>query len=549
MLRSCHLRFGVPSLVASLVIMGGVPMAAHGAVDPAWVEKWTEDLVFAHEVLRDKHPGPFDALSPEELQAEFDQLVERLPDLDHHEVIVDLARIVARVEDGHTRLTLPLGAGVDFMQGHSETESPSLPEMSFHQYPVRFGIDSQGIWVQGVSKDLQQFLGGRMVAIDGRSAEEVMELVRPTLQRDNEMQVLHHLPMHLVLPELLHARGATDSAERATFTIEKRDGSVEQVTLSKVPEEASLDWMEVGPASGASMPLATQRNDENFWFTYVEPLRIVYLQFNTVYDSQDETIRQFSERLASFLDEVPASTLVIDLRQNRGGNQSLALPLLHAVIGSSQNRAGHLFTLIGRTTFSAAMNFSLLMEKHTQTLFVGEPTGSKPNHYGDSRKHLLPNSNVTLRISTLYWQWNPRDSRKWIEPHIDAPPSLEAELAGDDPAMELIEALTAADVATGEIDGEWRGNLPPASYGRDSVLRLETSPESIQATVDIPAFGMSVAPIDNLAIDSGKISFQIPVGPETVSYQGKITGRWIVGQADLGSVRFPFFLERMSSEP
>ena len=138
------------------------------------------------------------------------------PTVDHHEVIVELARIVARIEDGHTRLTLPLGPGVDFMQGHSETESPTLPEMSFHQYPVRFAVDSEGIWVRGASKDHEQILGGRLDSIDGRSAKEVIELVSPTIQRDNGMQVLHHLPMHLVLPELLRARGVTNSAERAS---------------------------------------------------------------------------------------------------------------------------------------------------------------------------------------------------------------------------------------------------------------------------------------------------------------------------------------------
>jgi len=139
------------------------------------------------------------------------------------------------------------------------------------------------------------------------------------------------------------------------------------------------------------------------------------------------------------------------------------------------------------------MTFSLLMEKHTQTLFVGVPTGSKPNHYGDSRKSLLPNSNVTLRISSLYWQWSPTDDREWIEPHVDAPPYMEAELTGTDPAMERIESLMAGDFVAADIDGEWQGNLPPASYGRDSLLRFETSPDSIEATVDIPVFGLSGA--------------------------------------------------------
>ena len=83
----------------------------------------------------------------------------------------------------------------------------------------------------------------------------------------------------------------------------------------------------------------------------------------------------------------------------------------------------------------------------------------------------------------------------------------------------------------------------------DSVLRLETSSEPVTATVDIPPFGMNGAPIKNLTVESGRISFQIPVGPETVSYKGKITDTWIVGEAELGSVRFPFLLEKAKTEP
>jgi hypothetical protein len=512
-------------------------------MDPEWVEKWEEDLAAAQEAIREKHPSPFDNLSSEEMQAEFETLAGRLPALDHHDVIVELARIVARLEDGHSRLTLPLAPGVDFMQGHSETEAPTLSEMQFGQFPIRFGLDAEGVWIQGAAKDDPLLLGSRLVSIDDRPVAEVLELVSSTIQRDNKMQVLHHLPMHLVLPELLHACGVTRAPDRASFVLDMSDGSAETVELSRVVDASVLEWVQVGSTSATGTSLSERRNDENFWFEYVESEDLVYLQFNEVYDKDEETIRHFSERLASRLKTLPDAALVIDLRHNRGGNQSLALPLLHAVLGIPQNRAGHLFTIIGRTTFSAAMTFSLQMEKHTQTLFVGEPTGSKPNHYGDSRKTLLPNSNVTLRISSLYWQWSPRDDRPWIAPHIDAPPTLKAELAGEDPAMRKIGTLLSGETDS-EMAGEWRGNLSPASYGRDSVLRLEATGDSLTGNVDIPPFGLSEAPVEKLVVDSGQISFQTTIGSETILYSGRIRGSWIVGHGELGSVRYPFLMQR-----
>lgn len=49
------------------------------------------------------------------------------------------------------------------------------------------------------------------------------------------------------------------------------------------------------------------------------------------------------------------------------------------------SRGGKLVTLIGRMTFSAAQTFAARIDQWTNTTFVGEPTGSRPNHYGNER--------------------------------------------------------------------------------------------------------------------------------------------------------------------
>ncbi len=516
--------------------------SAPAAMQPEWVEKWSEDLDFAAEQLEERHPDAFHSLSRQDLRQEILQLTERLPELEHYEVAVELARIVARVGDGHTRLTLPLAPGVDFMQGHSETPEPALSELLFHQYPIRLAIDADGVWIYQAQESLEVLVGGRLLAIDGRPIEEVIEAVQPTVRRDNVMQVLHHLPMHLVLPEVLHARGVVQSVDTATFTIQTLQGKRSSVEISPVPKGHQVAWVGLYEATRSPEPLYQSRSEENFWFRYLEAEQVIYLQFNTVYDKPEETIRQFSERLLEFLAGHPVNALVIDLRHNRGGNQSLAQPLLHAVLRSELDKAGSLFTIIGRTTFSAAMNFSLEMEKHTQTLFVGEPTGSKPNHYGDSRKVQLPNSNLTLRISSLYWQWSPRDDRPWIAPHIEVPPSRQAALQGTDPALETILEIVVPSDHANKVAGSWEGNLPPASYGRDSVLQIERKGSSLQAAVTIPAFDLESGEVQNPRWEPPGITFEIPVGEETIAFKGRVVGRWMVGEGELGSVRYPFLL-------
>src|SRR3989442_15208168 len=68
----------------------------------------------------------------------------------------------------------------------------------------------------------------------------------------------------------------------------------------------------------------------------------------------------------------------------------------------SSTAKGHLFVITGRLTFSAAMNLASRLEHETHATFVGEPTGSRPNHYGEAVTLTLPASGITARGSTPY---------------------------------------------------------------------------------------------------------------------------------------------------
>src|SRR6267154_4633221 len=132
--------------------------------------------------------------------------------------------------------------------------------------------------------------------------------------------------------------------------------------------------------------------------------------------------------------------VAIDLRQNRGGNNTLIPSLIRSIIQSeSIDRPGHLFGIIGPATFSAAQNLTDALEEYTNILFVGEPTGSRGNAYGDSRKIVLPNSGITVRVAIYYWQdWHPMDQRDATVPKIAAPLTFEAYSHKIDPALEAI---------------------------------------------------------------------------------------------------------------
>jgi tetratricopeptide (TPR) repeat protein len=164
----------------------------------------------------------------------------------------------------------------------------------------------------------------------------------------------------------------------------------------------------------------------------------VYVQFNHVANKDEETLDAFTKRLFAFVEQHAVDRFILDLRLNRGGNGQLNRCLLLGIIRSSIDRKGRLFTIIGRGTWSAAQFLVGDLEKYTNTVFVGEPTGGKPNSYGDSHKIVLPKSGIAVRVSTLWWQGDERDKRQWVAPQIATALSFQEYRSNADPALNAV---------------------------------------------------------------------------------------------------------------
>ena len=90
-----------------------------------------------------------------------------------------------------------------------------------------------------------------------------------------------------------------------------------------------------------------------------------------------------------------------------------------------------------------------LLERWTPAIFVGEPTGDPPNGYGDPKRTVLPNSGLTVQVSTLYWQVsNPKDKRDAIAPLIPAAPTIASVGAHRDVALEVVKSLLDKPTST-----------------------------------------------------------------------------------------------------
>jgi tetratricopeptide (TPR) repeat protein len=398
-------------------------------------EGWRADLAFlAREVRRRTPSREFD-------EAEFGAAVARLaaavPEMSDAQIIVGMLKLLRPLGDGHAYI------------------APAEDDQDLNRVlPVKFYLFPEGLFVIAATPSHRRLLGAQVLAVGGSDVEQAVAALDPLISRDNAQQVRWLGPEVLRWPAVLHALGLIADPGCVPLTVRFPDGTSEVVTVGSQPAGPRTyptiappptptrprppGWISLPDTLPSALPLYLRNSDILYWYEYLAEHRLVYFQFNGVGDHPAEPLAAFYERLFRFIDRHEVATLVIDLRWNGGGNTYLSQPLLHHLIACDKVS---LYVIIGRGTFSAAQNTATAIGRETSAIFVGEPSGSRPNFIGEAIPFRLPYSKTTVNVSDLYWQTSwPMDHRPWIAPDIYAPPTFEAYRSNRDPAMEAILA-------------------------------------------------------------------------------------------------------------
>lgn len=167
--------------------------------------------------------------------------------------------------------------------------------------------------------------------------------------------------------------------------------------------------------------------------------KTIYFQCNHCQDMASQSFASFSQGLMSFIDTHAVERVVIDLRQNGGGNSSILLPFINAIRARpSLNQRGKIFVAIDQGTCSSGMLNAVNLQQMTQSILVGEPTGGKPNSCGEVLSFALLNSGLIVNYSTKFFQTVPGDPPSVI-PDLLVRLSVDDYLAGRDSRLLAVE--------------------------------------------------------------------------------------------------------------
>lgn len=384
---------------------------------------WRADLDYLLAEVRRMNAVYHRAPLPDSLVAAADELRRRIPTLTDAQVAVGMQRVLAMLGQSHNNLYLNV-PGV-------RARFAALP-LTLYQFP-------DGVYVIGADRPNILLVGSRLVRLDDTPTDSAMARLRSLVSRDHPGNEWVG-PGYLAVPEVMHALGVARRPDQVSLTVAGEGGRT--YTQSVAPTSfSSPRHLRAPPGTrpGAA-PLYLSRPDAGYWFTRIPGDSVVYVQFNRVVNGPGESIAQFALRLRRFLADSAVRDVVVDVRRNNGGNTYLYPELLRTLIAFDTGESHRLFVIIGRGTYSAAINFITDLDRLTSAVFVGEPSGGTPVQTGgDESSTVLPYSGIQGGLSAASWNLSaPRDTRPWITPDVPVVLTAADYFANRDPALDAI---------------------------------------------------------------------------------------------------------------
>ena len=410
------------------------------AQDNITAEQWQEDLEYLQATVHNEYDFLFKKISKEEWDAKVEELHRAIPEMQDHEILIGVARLVSSFGYGHTTLGL------------------RQDQVPLHKIPVVLYHFDDGVYVEGARKDYSKVLGARILEIEGLPIEEVLNKVRPAIPAENEQFAKAYGINHLTVPEILHAQGVTQSLKLELNLKLEKDG---QVFEQKIKAEPRADFPRqygmTAPEKNwrssrdqSSTPLYLKNLDRIYFYEYLPEAKTLYVRHSQIQDQEGEDIPTFYNKVFDYIENNDVEKLILDVRLNGGGNNYKNKPIVTGIIENQKiNQTGKFMVIIGRRTFSACQNLVNELHTYTNAVFVGEPTAENVNFFGDNREVQLPNSKINAYLSFAWWQDKPQwENKEWLAPQIATGMTFEQYRTNQDPALEAALAFSDANFIT-----------------------------------------------------------------------------------------------------
>ncbi|MEI8278200.1 MAG: hypothetical protein WCG87_00470 [Bacteroidota bacterium] len=354
------------------------------------------------------HVDPFSKINHKDFLNEISRIKDSAVYYDIDELLVKLFQVNALIGDEHTDI------GYHFRD----------------LFPFTFYWFQEGIYSMETLPKYDSLQLLKLIAIDNVPVDTAIKKISTIIANKNTASIRKIAPQYLTDPHILHGLKIIGSTSSIEYTFVKQDGDT--LRFRAIAENAlkiKLDCpMVVYKFYKYSVP-------KRYWYNYNSEKKSLYFNYSTCVDNKMYPFENVRNQLISIINDSLPQKLIIDLRENGGGNSTLLEPLIDKIRKSDINTFGEIFVIIGRHTFSSAIHNTMYIKNHTHAIIIGEETSGSINHYGDIRTFKLSNTGMSVYYSTKHFVLDKHNDGA-IQPDIKIPETAADFIKGKDAALD-----------------------------------------------------------------------------------------------------------------
>jgi uncharacterized protein (TIGR03437 family) len=474
--------------------------------------QWQSDLQFLVSHLRSTHPNLYFHVSAQDLNAAVNDLNQRIPQLSDAQITVEMMKLVAMVGDAHTSVYSP-----------------------FPILPIRFRWFSDGLFVNAAAPEYSRALGAKVIEIGNLPVKQAYDAVSTVISHENDQWVKEVSETYLGTPELLASLGVTSGPAPVRYLFQDMSGAQFEIQVS--PSSSDLIWPP--DSTNGIVPLWRWNYNLNYWFQYLPTTQTIYLAYNRCQQMPDLSFTDFLNQVLAFSQQQPVNHMVVDLRNNTGGDSQVFQPFLD-LLSANPDLRSKVTAIIGQATISSGLMAAAPLSYQFGIPLIGEPSGGDPTSYGNNVQFTLQYSGLVVSCSTRYYVIYPGYAGNSLRPDVPVSMSSADYFARHDPSL-LAALVWPAPYQAPQAIGGSLAAVNAASFGTPvspgGLASLFGSFPGVPATpagsmplvtqlagVRVEVNGVA-APL--LGVWPTQINFQVPGGtavgsaPIAVSVQGQ----------------------------
>ncbi len=378
-----------------------------------------EDLDLFTSTLEENHKNLYANISKEEFQAEVEQVRAELPGMSEGQFYYSLRRLLSLVGDAHTSL------------GFTDSNYRHLTALPF---AVMYFED--GWHLMMLEEQNQQYLGYRLLAIDGTPIDEVYAKAKTIMSYENESWARQQFSNTINFLDALKYLGIVgEDADSITLTIQKGEGSPEETLPLKGMNEEEIFAAAILQVERRETPATAARG---YYRTLDLGDGAFFLQYNTCQEAEDLPMAEFVELTSDALCAGQYTKVILDLRYNTGGDSRIFEPMIEKLGELKEQQGFQVYVLIGRNTFSSAIINSIQAQEALDAVLVGEQTSGSVNGYGELQSFQLKNTPIQVYYSTKYFELIPGYDKDSLYPDQPVAQTYADYVAGVDPEVQAV---------------------------------------------------------------------------------------------------------------